>query len=481
MLHPFFMGDAVKKTIIAVLMVLVIAGKSYAVPMIVIPAWVYGTSVALHVSAAVAGLYYAMKPGGSRSVSSAGDLSRPSNVTWVDLSSPSPSVVTKDISAKMSLSNAQMIADKKNADGSDKYPAAKTAFKGSNLPNVTANSQVGALVNTSYGKAVVVSTSVSSSTFASLTSSETTVDSGTGAIHFYAYGSPGPEGSNLWYSRTAVNLMPSDAMPPVVAYPPERVAENLSGSPTGGAVNASSAIQEELDKMFQDPDYVPTFSDDATGLPFVPPLSSSVATPNQLAVINSQAASTEAAASAVTSASNAAVSAAAAATAADARATSAVAAAAANPSDAGLAAAAAAAVAAADLARANANTTQAALDKLKAEQAAAAVTDAESKETAASMPSLGNDNTYDTNITAPEKKSILSLLQSQIGTSPLGAMLSGFSMSTSENDPVVSLGDFYGKALSIDFSKWQTTFSMVGTMLLVIMHGYAIFVVIRGW
>jgi hypothetical protein len=89
-------------------------------------------------------------------------------------------------------------------------------------------------------------------------------------------------------------------------------------------------------------------------------------------------------------------------------------------------------------------------------------------------------NEYDSIITPPDKKNIPGLLQSFVSSSPLVAMVRSFNM-TATGSGVVHVGTFYGQEINFDFSKYETTFAAMGGMLLVIAHGFAIFVVIRGW
>lgn len=90
-------------------------------------------------------------------------------------------------------------------------------------------------------------------------------------------------------------------------------------------------------------------------------------------------------------------------------------------------------------------------------------------------------NTYDALITPPDKKSIPELLLSFVSSSPLVSMVKSFTISTSGSACVVPIGNIYGQQLSFDFCRWEPVLAGCGGVLIIIMHGYCILIVVRGW
>ena len=93
------------------------------------------------------------------------------------------------------------------------------------------------------------------------------------------------------------------------------------------------------------------------------------------------------------------------------------------------------------------------------------------------VPGSGN---YDSGIELPEKKSILSLLQSFASGSPIVSMLNSFTMSASGSG-FVHLGDAFGKSIDVDFTRYESVLAGCGGVLLILVHGFAVLVVVRGW
>jgi hypothetical protein len=154
------------------------------------------------------------------------------------------------------------------------------------------------------------------------------------------------------------------------------------------------------------------------------------------------------------------------------------------PGDAAKAAAADAAKAAllaaqAAKAAADAVAAQAAADQAKqaAESAQAAADSSAASTATGSLPT----NTYPTDITPPDKKSIPSLLASWVASSPLATMVRSFTITTSSGVCSVAGPVVYGQQLSFDFCRYTDTFQFLGGILMVIVHGFAVLVVIRGW
>lgn len=87
---------------------------------------------------------------------------------------------------------------------------------------------------------------------------------------------------------------------------------------------------------------------------------------------------------------------------------------------------------------------------------------------------------YDSSMVAPDKKSILSLLGTFLASSPMAAMVKSFTISA-DGVSSVSCGNVYGHEIVFDFVRYAPMFSTLGGLLLVIVHGYAVLVVVRGW
>lgn len=225
-------------------------------------------SAVLHVSVAAVGLYYAMRPNVPTIMDSQGNLYRKSGATWVDLKGSPPAVKTQNVTAKMDYAKVGTLASKMVANDKT-YPQMYEATHKS-ITLITASTPVGAGIlpyaGATHGQ-YVTSKEVGSAQPCQTPMSDYNWHI-SNAVQFY-YAEPGYPG----LCRTTVFGLDNSNLPPVrVATLPEyqtAVAANLL-DPSPNAVK--SALQSELDKMFQDPDYVPTFTDDTTGLPYAPPL-----------------------------------------------------------------------------------------------------------------------------------------------------------------------------------------------------------------
>lgn len=130
-------------------------------------------------------------------------------------------------------------------------------------------------------------------------------------------------------------------------------------------------------------------------------------------------------------------------------------------------------------------TTQAQLDLARLELAKLELAQAQKAQDALEQetleePNLPDNNEYNTDVVLPDKKPISSLLSSFVNSSPLVCMVKTFTMSASGTG-VVPVGNVYGTEMKFDFSRYEGTFRSMGGILLIIMHGFAILVVVRGW
>jgi hypothetical protein len=124
------------------------------------------------------------------------------------------------------------------------------------------------------------------------------------------------------------------------------------------------------------------------------------------------------------------------------------------------------------------NNAQLAYDAAAAKAAQAAEEKAAADNALSKVPET---SVYDSTITPPDPKSIASLLGSWVASSPLASMVRSFVINTSDEVKVVDCGNFYGKELKFDFTRYESTFITCGGVLLVIAHGFAVLIVMRGW
>ncbi|MGD9686359.1 MAG: hypothetical protein AB7U43_05230 [Desulfobacter sp.] len=297
-----------KKIATFVILCFLAVGPAAAFFPVGIPALYYGASALVHLGAA-AGLYYALKPDAPSSVSGTGDVSRPASVVYVDLTGDTPMVVENNLTAKQTSDQIINIAKSKPTE----YPALSNATAGtynsSSLP-------VGSTAPTASGLKYQI-------TGGAVTFSDNCF------LNPYTHPSypTFPMFSTGWYytapiaigqGRCPVNntnvvsyrypaVATSNPLTPPPPISPSQLAQNLSGSSTGGS--ALPSVQGELDKAMNDPNYTPTFSDATTGLPWAPPPSEQIATPSQVASYNANGQAVESATTASTSAASAATAA----------------------------------------------------------------------------------------------------------------------------------------------------------------------------
>lgn len=307
------------------------------------------------------GVLYGMltSDGTSHLVNSSGDISRKAEAKYIEIDmSKLPVAKTVPVHAKMPYDKVKSLSEKVNSDGSKKYPLVYNKSHGPDAPDISSSSPVGSIVATSWGVRKV--TSKSSTTYCQLNVTSTPTSSNGGATIIIQDGS---QCSGSGSSSHQTILYTTSATAPIVPVLSAKFVSNL-GLPSGGGNVVVSPLQAEIDKMYQDSDYVPSFSDDTTGLPYSPPVG--LPSPDQIKAAvdtyNRNGALADSKAS-VQSANSGAVSAAqGAADSAHAAAQQAGSASAANPGDAGLANAYADALARAAAA-------DAALAKAKADQA----------------------------------------------------------------------------------------------------------------
>ncbi len=409
-------------------------------------------------AAGTAGLYYYLKPDAPAKVSTTGDITHPSQSQWVDLTAPTPVIDFKDITAHMPLDKLRALADDKT-----KFPALNGAFNGSSALTPAVGLPIGAIVSTPNGAQAI--TRIDSSTCHFIPASNplsVVVNASLTTVTVYSnYDSNGYANS---YYKMIFDLPPVN--PPIVPYSDNKSKRALAGLPLSNDPLPTDSIvksdlQSELDKAFQDPSYIPVFTDDTTGLPDIPPDPTHVATPAQIDDYNKRLLASN---PTVTTTQGAPVT------------TN-------NPDGTST------------TVRTTTTTTNggAGGTTVKTETTTTGGPDGtgpviknDTTEDTTGVPvppALPSDNTYDGlgDSDKPLSKSITDLLGSFTAGSPLVSMVRSFSITTSNASGVVSIGRVYGQDLSFDFTHWESILRACGGVLIIIMHGYCILIVVRGW
>lgn len=272
-----------KKSIFTIILILTLAVNSFATPL-AIPLI---ASALLHIGGAVAGLYYMMKPGSSSQTNTTGNIvSRPTSVTWVEMSGDVPVIRTDNINVNISSETLKTLVTAKPTT----YPLLATYY----VPPVPKPSYIGtvtgdyAMINDISHQMTVVKTptcigpgsvgsvlgnpldSYGATQFLAGPSGQCTqaqLDAGSG-VNGYSINYKGvPANPTVPTANQAVNSM--------------RVTPDNFANPV-----LTPTIQSELDKMLQDETYIPTFTDATTGLPYVPPGQNVVLSPEQVAALD---------------------------------------------------------------------------------------------------------------------------------------------------------------------------------------------------
>lgn len=305
-----------KKYIIGIILVLSFPLSSFANPLalIAIPMWAcLQASFVFHSLVATALTIEWSAKVGEQKVSSVGDIEKGSTVQWINASDMS--LNTKDLVAKMPFDKVNDLANSSN-----NYPLLKDALS----KNVGIDYPIISESNTSGNSTVVGSKGLLKNSLATLIGF---THSSTGGCSNICYGSDAggqsfTDSPSAGYTTIVQNYnyggksiwtySTGGVIPPPVTRPATPSEFKAAVSPDGSPL--SDPIRAEIDKMFQDPSYVPTFSDATTGLPYSPPPDSTVATQSQVDQYNKSLLAAEAAKTAASSAQAAATSAQAAAT-----------------------------------------------------------------------------------------------------------------------------------------------------------------------
>lgn len=106
---------------------------------------------------------------------------------------------------------------------------------------------------------------------------------------------------------------------------------------------------------------------------------------------------------------------------------------------------------------------------------------AQDQETISGLGNGVGTNTYNATPESPEKSDITALIMGFLSDSPLVGMVQSFQVTTADPACSVSGGEIYGQEFKIDVCRWDSLLRAMGGMMIIIMQGYAILVVVRGW
>lgn len=355
-----------KKSIVSIILCLALAcgGTANAWVQIVAPVIAIGAGALIAAGLNLA-VTYGMLPSSATShvIASTGDISRRASANYIEIDmSKIPVARSKPVTAHMPFSVAQSMSGKLKSDGTYEYPAAHAAFNVADASPLSPTSLVGNIVVAPLAGTVKITSKTSSCPGGAYYYSPTMNYCNSYNTQCYTANTSSSFNGTNYYCMYVYNVVPA-----VPVTRPRTGPEFHDAVADSGGYVTGAALQSELDKMFQDPTYTPTFTDDSTGLPYAPPAGLPSAAQIKAAVDSyNRAGALAESRSNVQSANAGAVAAAqGAADAAHAAAQQASGASAANPGDSGLAyaaAQAAAAAAAADAALAQAKADQAKSD-----------------------------------------------------------------------------------------------------------------------
>jgi len=106
-----------------------------------------------------------------------------------------------------------------------------------------------------------------------------------------------------------------------------------------------------------------------------------------------------------------------------------------------------------------------------------AVSDALNASPAGSGTGNPANGEYDKEVVGPDKKSIGSRITSFIGSSPIGTLVRGVTL-TASGTPTLAFRAF-SRDCTMDFAKWETLLRGIGTAMLAITNCYSIFLIFR--
>jgi hypothetical protein len=451
-----------------------------------------GLSIALH--AVVIGIltYWGMTPAGpgTHSVSN-GVVSRDATVVWVSLDNMIPHTNTATNPATVTTSQLSNAA---RANPS-RYPNLNNISQhdANGLGGVDDFTHVNSYVNSPSGPRRVTSVTLYGPTSIG-TPAGTIVYSGSPAgetiySYYTSVGDLGYVPGQSTYMKT-VHTVSDVPVPNIVTSTPTEVQNALITSPTNNSIR--DTFRNEIDDYITStPNIVPSTPLPVSADPTA--VANAAVTAAAAATVTATTTNTTTTTNNHTSSTVTATAAATALTAAQTAATAAAATLAANPTSP--AAIAANATAQSNLASAQTNVTAASNGNNAAAAAASAASlaDAENAQKVAEAAAVSTaaetaSNSLTPNVYAPAVdsdkpvgKDIPSLLASFVAGSPIVSMVRSFTVSTTNASGVIPIGTIYGKDLVFDFTRWQSVLAGCGGVLIIIMHGVAVLVVIRGW
>lgn len=307
------------------LMFFLSANTSFAFVPVAIPPALYLASALLH-AAAAAGVYYKLHNNRSHVVDPlSGKVIHPADVVWIE-AGQIPSVQSKDINASLPYDKIKHKADANPND----YPSIKSALYQPEYFPLDKDSSVGGnYINPANGEnnkitQITIKNAAYYCQGPGWAAPPPPVYATNSFDFYYQNGSCAGGDGTLW-GRLA-GVFNGDQQPPNnVLYTPQQFATNISNA--DGTLK--SAYDAEIEKMINDPDYVPVFTDATTGLPDAMP--ANAMTPAQVEAYNTKGASQAAADEAKQAAAQSAAAAAAAANGAATAATNAYTASGGNP------------------------------------------------------------------------------------------------------------------------------------------------------
>lgn len=416
---------------------------------------------------AMLGVYYFTNPiTDPPVVSPSGSVIKDSSVQWVDTSMAPPSLSESAIKASITPSEIAAIAN----NDPTKYP--KVSALGQRMDAILVGDLIEDLNLKSVGE-----------TFCDMGQCYKVYGTGaTAPTRLNTFNSCGiSKSSNMLYVANQGYLQVTTITSSVLSAPPATCSQNVGftdryyvtkvSEPGTRPVTAdklpellappatspdgvvASTYQDEIEKMFHDPNYVPKFSD-ATGLPFSPPPATSVMSPdavvenNRLAALGSPSVTTTGAPTTVNNP--------------DGTSTTTTK----TTTSGGVG---------------GSSTTTVTVVNAGPNASGPVVSQKEEVVNEGASPAFGPDNVYDPLVIAPDTKSITELMTSFVASAPLVTMVKSFVINTTSSSGVVPIGTIYGKELTFDFTRWQPLLVGCGAVLLVIMHGFSILIVIRGW
>lgn len=463
-----------KKFLAIAVLFFMLATNAFAVDPIITP-YVVGSAV-FHTAVAVAGLYYYMTKDERSPVTSDG-VTRTGEAVWVDLSTIPPTEKSVPVSTGLSFDD---IRDAVKANP-DKYLKLADAVD----VVVPYAPKGGDTVATSSGNFKLGNLIGSNSSCISATASYPSSYQGSTVTMWTPGGTNQCAAGDI--SANVQTFAASPSVEPVTSTAPthrDATNEELQIEISTGLL-VMPEFQAELDKMMQDPNYIPTFKNSTTGQPFVPPAPSTVMTPQQIADYNTNANLQNAIQRLSSSSSRLTQSGTDYRNAVYTRVAESIRKYQESGGDPATGVGGDQSLyrdmltAQADAAKARASTSSSSYTQAQqdAQDAKDAAEEQAAKNAIAGMPT----NAYDSTVEAPEKKNITDLLTGFVNSSPLVNMVQSFTVTTSGASGVIPIGIIYGKQLEFDFTRWESTLRACGGVLLVIMHGFSVFIVVRGW